>query len=758
MTLWRNLVVALVAAFALAACSSSNDPEPMAMPDPEPTPEERCTADGGVWTDGSCISAADDAYNTALAAIAEAETEAQAQAAVNAAVEAGISAAQLRALNAAVTARTDALAAAAAAAQRAMLVAGAMCEATTEECVAAHNALIAALQGDVNRLAADADATNAQQEAAQEALDAAIEKRDMVQMAMDELDRTTTAGREVGEAMDAARGLETDRSAEAIAAAKVEIEEARQAAGDDDSYAERIAMAQRYVDRAEERNVVDMAVMAATTAADGLTESSDADAVTAAQALIDAAKMAVADAEHLTDAEKAAHNATITSDERLVTLAKNRNDAAEAKRLADEKAAEDEEKRKANEAMAATAAKLYAGISAPSGTAGSPAVDDRIAAYNADDTAIVVSVDVNPDDTTVPTPINLSEDEDTTVAANHGWTGKRYADPAGGDMVEAYVYSNVAAPEPGDKFGQVGVTTPVEGYEYGLNSDGELAITSGTNDGANVAFTGVTRTAGTETFHLPDPNDVTQSRIRIPGSYHGVSGNYYCTPGTPADGCSAAVAEEGFTLAGNTWTFRPGNPEARVMDSADTDYASYGWWLRKAANDGPFVASAFVGNKGDAPAALDATDTGALRGTATYMGGAAGKYALASSTGGTNDAGHFTARATLNATFAETHQISGTIDNFIGADGQSREWSIKLNDSIVSDAGVIAGDPDDTNDTGAQMTVWTIGDGPAAASGQWSGVLQEAGDDNVPQVATGTFYTEYGTAGRMVGAFGANVQ
>ena len=35
--------------------------------------------------------------------------------------------------------------------------------------------------------------------------------------------------------------------------------------------------------------------------------------------------------------------------------------------------------------------------------------------------------------------------------------------------------------------------------------------------------------------------------------------------------------------------------------------------------------------------------------------------------------GHFTATATLNATFAENHKISGTIDNFMGADGMPRD-------------------------------------------------------------------------------------
>ena len=85
---------------------------------------------------------------------------------------------------------------------------------------------------------------------------------------------------------------------------------------------------------------------------------------------------------------------------------------------------------------------------------------------------------------------------------------------------------------------------------------------------------------------------------------------------------------------------------------------------------------------------------------------------------------------------------------------------IALNASTISATGGIAGDPTDAADTGPQMTVWTIGGTAAEASGAWSGDLRNE-DNGVPQVATGTFYSTYGTdanAGKMVGAFGANKQ
>ena len=156
----------------------------------------------------------------------------------------------------------------------------------------------------------------------------------------------------------------------------------------------------------------------------------------------------------------------------------------------------------------------------------------------------------------------------------------------------------------------------------------------------------------------------------------------------------------------------------------------------------------------------DAAGITALQGTATYSGGAAGKYALYSATGGTNDAGHFTADATLEADFSN-NVITGTIDNFMGTDGESRNWSVESMTSVVADGGAINGSAAQRTATETltdQKTVWTIDGTAAAAAGAWSGSLQNSGDDDVPKIATGTFTSEYSTAGEMVGAFGVNKQ
>lgn len=276
--------------------------------------------------------------------------------------------------------------------------------------------------------------------------------------------------------------------------------------------------------------------------------------------------------------------------------------------------------------------------------------------------------------------IVLSEDKDATVAVNYGWTGKRYADPTGDDEYEAIVYSNVEAPEMGKKFGS-GTAIPNDNYEYQL-TNGALAFTLLTAGAANVVLAGVTRTAGTEPFNLPDPNPNNEQVITVSGSFHGVSGTYNCDTGASrTDACTASVATKGYTLAGAR-TFTPSNPEARVRGAEDTVYASYGWWLLKEANDGDFRASAFHDAKG-AVTVLVAADLLALQGTATYVG---------------------------------------------GADGMARNWSVELKEATI----------DGSTNIGAlgraeeRDTVWAIDDASAAASGEWSGSLRNQGDDDVP--------------------------
>ena len=481
-----------------------------------------------------------------------------------------------------------------------------------------------------------------------------------------------------------------------------------------------------------ERAAIKTAIETATTAVNEVDNDSDAAEVKAADDAIAAAKAAIAAAANVPAEEKAANTGTVTALETQLASAKS------ARMMA-----MDDARKAADAAMMATAMKLHAGIG------DDPLAAARVGAYGTGNDANKISVTTGADGVAA----QLLSATKMMVAANHGWEGKQYTASGTGvtGTYEAMVYSNVGEPEEGEKFN----------VQYTL-TDGAVAVdTTGTDIAGRVASSHFDQSAGLKRFKLPDPNPSGATMITVAGSYHGVSGTYSCTPGAVT--CAVNVAASGFQLGtvatdgtftdgGGAWMFTPTDPNAKVTSTPDTAYASYGWWLH-TAEDGALTASAFMADKGTVAAASGIT---ALRGTATYMGGAAGKYALYSSTGGTNDAGHFTARARLEADFnADT--ITGTIDQFMGADGMSRDWSVALQKSGISDIGAIAGDGTDGN-TDLQKTVWTRGGTAAAAAGQWSGSLKDNGDDGVPKVGTGTFHSMYSTGGRMVGAFGVTKQ
>ena len=473
-----------------------------------------------------------------------------------------------------------------------------------------------------------------------------------------------------------------------------------------------------------QRAAISAAVMAANEAVNAVDNDSTDAQVSAADTAIMNARSAIAAATDVPAQERTANTGTV--DTLAAQLAGARMARKEAMDAADMAEKMD---------MMETAMKLHAGIGAP--TNDTSAATRRHAAYGSGDNAADIAVSIG-----TVAAVNLSLDKDAMVPAHYGWEGMKFtASPEGGGTYEAVVYSDVGEPTEGAKFNS----------QYMLDATtGELTVVAATH-AAQIASASFDHGAGQKKF----PKAEDDVRVIIPGSFHGVSGTYYCTPATSST-CAVQVAANGFTLGGTdaanaftadggAWTFKPGDAEARLMDAPDNTYVSYGWWIHKAA-DGKITASAFEAERGTVP---DASGIGGLIGTATYEGGAAGKYALRSMTGGTNDAGHFTAEVTLKADFiASSSSITGTIDNFMGADGQPRDWSVELKEAAIATAGGIARTAD-------KDTAWTINGTAAADSGEWKGRLQDNGTDLVPRVVTGTFYTEFGGDGKMVGAFGA---
>jgi len=588
----------------------------------------------------------------------------------------------------------------------------------------------------------------------------------------------------------AIRMLEDERSEEAIEADEKALKAAKNAIGDDTGdYKEDIRTAEGAIARAKALNSIEDAIMAAKNAAVALKDDSSVDAVTAAQGLIDTAEMMISDSDHLTEAEKTAYTEQVQeSAQGTVDVAKARNEADaaedEQRMKAEAKAEAEAEAKAAKEAAekrADAAEALHGVIRKQQGSGGSPSADDSYGGYVGNDIQVsyrdgTQSIDTNAEGGTN----NLSLDKDTEVAPlplkGKGWTGQRFHRKAVGEdktTYEAHVYSYIGKETPGAKFGMIGVTPgglkKDSGYKYPLDSDGFLTYANASGifgDGTDGVFmpkegfmsgmvelTGVTRTAGTETFEAEDHRTI----IEEPGSYHGVSGTYRCAPTTSVPCTAKPLGQgKGFELSSNnTWMFKPTDRTARVTNMPDDMYASFGWWMHVKADDTPAAVSAFHSTRGDLPE-LNNTKFNALIGTAKYEGAAVGQYALKSARGdlSLNESGHFTATATLNVNFgddSDAGDISGTINGFkVGADGNDRDWSVELQKADFDSARV-------GNASGA-MTVWTIGEDAADKGGNWSGQLRndtDGGDGGVPEIVTGTFYSVYGSDGKMVGAFGA---
>ena len=377
----------------------------------------------------------------------------------------------------------------------------------------------------------------------------------------------------------------------------------------------------------------------------------------------------------------------------------------------------------------------------------------------------------------------LKEDKSAMVPPLHGWTGSRHTATvaAGATRIlegntepstistgtyTAHMYSDVGEPTQGPKFnsGQSGIGfTLIENRitVSGPSTINGVSVTYQNNIPVRIASPQFDHTAGDKTFKLPDPNPQGETIINIPGSYYGVEGTYDCVlVGTGA--CTVTKASgEGYILGGeNSWIFRPDNPEDRVTSLPDTVYPVYGWWQHETT-DGATYVSAFTSYRGTKEAvSLTTLVSGGpadpLFGTATYKGGAAGIYTI--SADADNDAGHFTADAELTATFngdgTFAHKITGTIDNFMGSDGMSRDWSVELKQLSIGDNGAFT----TYSSSYGTTTTWSMGGTAAGDSGAWEGELFKQNDGYVPTVGTGVFYSEYENIGRMTGAFGVNLE
>ena len=251
------------------------------------------------------------------------------------------------------------------------------------------------------------------------------------------------------------------------------------------------------------------------------------------------------------------------------------------------------------------------------------------------------------------------------------------------------------------------------------------------------------------------------------GSVRGVAGVFSCAEAI----CDAPTETDG-SLDGEMgdWTFTPTDPNGTI-DVADTDYVSFGWWLNAMGTQGAYEFDAFASATG--PGMTPNTGAGNdLKGSATYKGGAAGKYAILSTTDDSAEGGHFTATATLAVNFdANTAvddepvnedgvSIGGTITDFMTGETSRPNWKVTLSyDDDVAE-GVQFPTAVGTISGVRATTKWSTG-GAVDGKGTWNANFYGVEDDTMhPMAAIGEFNAAIGGGdiGRISGAFGATKQ
>ena len=514
--------------------------------------------------------------------------------------------------------------------------------------------------------------------------------------------------------------------------------------GDDDTAMDEPTTTEPMPDPAiAERGAINSAITTASTAVTGLTDDASDTAIGAADSAVAAAKMAIADAANVPASEKAAFNTAIAAIEGSLTAKKTsimaaRDDAYKAMRAA----------------MAKTGKAMHAalgGAAADTNALANAAVTRTATGdFMVDAAENAGSLTVNPDSVT------LKAGDDAMALGS--WNGTHYSHTnAGTKVVNAAVVYNNKGPGKSVSF----ATLEYEIIAEDGPNKGYVAV-DGTDEAevARVMATAFTH-SGTQNHPIPARSNA----FYVSGTYDGAPGEYRCM-GT----CTSTNDGKGAPSAlGGTWHFKPDAGAGAMAHQPDATYLYYGWWVSKDKDGAPTAASAFTGIvQPTATPLADASSGEDLTGSATYAGHAAGKFAISNVLEGTGDGGHFTADATLSATFGggDTAGMTGTIDNFMVNDEHEMPWSVALHRAAWAADGEITASTATAGDDIANGTTWSIDGNSAPESGTWSGQMYDelpgnapAGDgSDIPTTVTGTFYSEFSTIGRMVGAFGADKQ
>ena len=332
---------------------------------------------------------------------------------------------------------------------------------------------------------------------------------------------------------------------------------------------------------------------------------------------------------------------------------------------------------------------------------------------------VVVGTDI---EAPVATPFAMVPEQPLTVDAN--------GDPATGGSAVAF--------DPGDAL---------------VSSDpDDAAVLAKIMSGA---FT--SSTAATLTFGGDDPGNDMDAADTVAGSYNGAAGTYTCAGG--AVDCTVTLDAMGMlTAMSDGWIFTP--DMGATSDVPDADYLHYGFWLKRTTDAMGAVTYDEVETFAGSSVAASG-DLGMVKGSATYRGDAAGVFVNnvynPDRTLNRATSGHFTADATLTATFGQVldannegtiapnllYTLRGTIENFRLSGGEANTWSVELHGDITEGSGMASG---------------TARGGVAGMDGSFDatfhGPVTDAGDPVQPHTVVGEFNADF-SDGSVAGAFGA---
>ena len=237
--------------------------------------------------------------------------------------------------------------------------------------------------------------------------------------------------------------------------------------------------------------------------------------------------------------------------------------------------------------------------------------------------------------------------------------------------------------------------------------------------------------------YIPKSGDSTMvDGVRVSGNYDGVTGTFTCNVDVTCKGSKGDITltdlvlldAEGRSFAVDTaWSFKPGNVNSQVQADHDDAYLYFGVWssipdsISGETYDFRYVAG------GGADSGTNLGNFNALTGSATFSGGAVGKYVTQGQVGQQNATiGTFTATATLNADFGDGNiagTLSGSITDFREGGSPLAGWRVTL--GSPGDVGVVSTITNTAATTGS--TVASIGGLPVG--GSWGASFY--GSDNV---------------------------